>query len=153
NAGRFEKLLSAAEMSNLLIISMAKTSDGRVWMGTRDAGLFVMNEGQISAVTKGLPDKKINSVLPVDNQELWIGTDNGVVRCNGDTCTKAGVSGSLDHIQALSMMRDHQANIWIGTSNGLLRVNDSGVAALDVGDLKSPGAVNCIFEDREGNLW
>src|SRR5262249_22682321 len=42
NAGRFEKLLSAAEMSNLLIISMAKTSDGRVWMGTRDAGLFVM---------------------------------------------------------------------------------------------------------------
>ena len=37
---RFEKLVPAAGLPNYLVISMAKTGDGRVWMGTRDAGLF-----------------------------------------------------------------------------------------------------------------
>jgi ligand-binding sensor domain-containing protein/signal transduction histidine kinase len=153
SAGRFEKLLSTAGMSNLLVISMAKTGDGKIWMGTRDAGLFFMSEGQIFAVTKGLPDRKINHLLAVGDRELWIGTDNGVVRWNGDQSTRAGASDALDHIQALAMTRDRESNVWIGTGSGLLRLNAGGVSSLEAGDHGSTGAVNTIFEDREGNLW
>jgi ligand-binding sensor domain-containing protein/signal transduction histidine kinase len=158
SGGRFEKLLSTAGMSNLrisnlLFLSMAQTGDGKVWMGARDAGLFFMSDGQVSAVTKGLPDRKINSLLAVGDRELWIGTDNGVVRWNGDESTIAGVSDSLDHIQALAMNRDRESNIWIGTPDGLLRLNAGGVSSLVEGDRESNVAVNTIFEDREGNLW
>jgi Signal transduction histidine kinase len=153
SGGRFEKLLSTAERSNLLVISMAKTGDGKVWIGTRDAGLFFVSEGQLVDLTKGLPDRKINSLLAVADRELWIGTDNGVVRWTGDEFTKAGVSDSLDHIQALAMIKDRESNIWIGTSKGLMRLNASGVSSPAESDHGSTGAVNTIFEDREGNLW
>lgn len=153
SGGRFLKLLSAAELPNILIISMAQTGDGKVWMGTRDAGLFCMTEGQMAAVTKELPDKKINSLLAVADRELWIGTDNGVVRWNDDEPAIARVSDALDRIQALAMTSDHESNIWIGTAKGLLRLNASGVSSLEEGDHGSTGAVKAIFEDREGNLW
>ncbi|MEN3333756.1 MAG: hypothetical protein V7641_3121 [Blastocatellia bacterium] len=153
SGGRFEKLISTAERSNLLVISMTKTSDGKVWMGTRDAGLFFTSAGQLSAATKGLPDKKINRLLAVADQELWIGTDNGVVRWNGDQSTTVGVSDTLDHVQALAMTRDRESNVWIGTDKGLLRLNAGGVASLEESDHASTVAVNTIFEDREGNLW
>jgi ligand-binding sensor domain-containing protein/signal transduction histidine kinase len=153
SGGRFERLLSTARLSNLLVISMAKTGDGKVWMGTRDAGLFFINEGQLSAVTEILPDKKINSLLAVNDRELWIGTDDGVVRWNDTESAKARVSDLLDRAQTLAMTRDRESNIWLGTGNGLLRLNANGVSSLEEGDRASTVAVNTIFEDREGNLW
>jgi ligand-binding sensor domain-containing protein/signal transduction histidine kinase len=152
SGGRFSKLISATNLSNILIISMAQTGDGKLWMGTRDAGLFFMSDEQMVAVTKELPDKKINSLLAVGNRELWIGTDGGVVRWNGDKLTKVKVSDKLNKIQALAMIKDKEANIWIGTGKGLLRLNASGVASLEIGEGSSQ-AVNTVFEDREGNLW
>ena len=149
--GSFARLMTAAELSDLLIISMAQTADGKIWMGTRDAGLFYASEGRMFAATKGLPDRKINSLLAVGDRELWIGTDNGVVRWNGNETVTVGTP--LDHIQALALTSDRDSNIWIGTSNGLLRVNASGVSSMVGGNDGSTGAVNAILEDREGNLW
>ena len=152
DGGKFSKLISAADLPNILIISMAQTGDGKIWMGTRDAGLFYMREGQMYAVTKELPDKKVNSLLAVNDHELWIGTDNGVVRWNGNEASITRVSDSLDHVQALCMTRDRGSNIWLGTAKGLLRMNAGGVFSPE-SDYGSTGSVNAIFEDREGNLW
>jgi ligand-binding sensor domain-containing protein/signal transduction histidine kinase len=153
DGGRFERLVTTAERSNLLVISMTRTGDDRVWMGTRDAGLFFMNQGQPAAVSERLPDRKINCLLPVGDRELWIGTDNGVVRWGGDGPAVIKRTAPLDRIQTLAMTSDHESNVWVGTSNGLLRLNAAGVAALETGDRRSPVAVNTIFEDREGSLW
>jgi ligand-binding sensor domain-containing protein/signal transduction histidine kinase len=151
--GRFEQMLSTAAPTNMLVISMAKTSDGKVWMGTRDAGLFYMSEGRLSSVEKGLPDRKINSLMAGDDRELWIGTDNGVVRWNRDEPIKTGVSNIPGHAQILAITKDRESNIWIGTDKGLVRLNAGGVSSLEKGDNGSAGSVNAIFEDREGNLW
>src|SRR5262249_21756709 len=124
--GKFERLLSTSGRPNLLVISMAMTDDGRLWIGSRDAGLFTATEGELSAITKGLPDRKINSLLPVDHGNLWIGTDNGVVRWGGDGTTMAGMLDKLEHVETLALARDSESNIWIGTSSGLLRQNSSG---------------------------
>lgn len=154
SGGRFVTLTPRVNLPNFLVISMAETPDGSIWMGTRDAGLFRLNGGQSSAITEGLPDRKINCLLPSGDRELWVGTDNGVVRWNGTELTKSGVPPSLNHTQALTMIRDRESNIWIGTtSQGLLRVNNSGVASFEGRDHRSGGAVTTLFEDREGNLW
>jgi len=80
------------------VVSMAETSDGKIWLGTEDRGLFYLDQGRISAVGKGLPIQKINCLLALDNQELWIGTDNGVVRWNGERLTQVGLPAPLNHI-------------------------------------------------------
>ena len=70
---------------------MGEDADGRAWLGTRDAGLFYVQDGRVTNVTRGLPDRKVNCLLPVGGREVWIGTDKGVVRWDGSAIVTAGV--------------------------------------------------------------
>ena len=153
SAGKFVRLAPPTGLPNFLVISMAETPDGKVWLGTRDLGLFYLKDGHISDIGKGLPDLKINCLLPITNDELWIGTDNGVVRWNGAKVTTEGLSSSLRQIRALTMIRDRDANVWVGTSTGLVRVNAQGTVAFPDRERSSAVPVTALFEDREGNLW
>lgn len=148
HSGKFVRL----GLPNVLVISIAETADGRVWIGTRDAGLFCLSESRVSNITQGLPDRKINSLLPA-GRELWIGTDNGVVRWNGNAITRTGLPHALEHAQALAMTKDRDSNIWVATANGLIRVDNRGVAVLEKRDRQSGGRVTALLEDREGDLW
>jgi signal transduction histidine kinase/ligand-binding sensor domain-containing protein len=151
-AGQFEAIVEAGAMPTSFVIALAQMRDGVVWLGTRDSGLLKIKDRQVTPVSRGLPDQKINCLLP-DGQELWIGTDRGVVRWNGTVVTKSGLPDVLAGVQALAIGRDRDANIWIGTaSDGLLRVNARGVASLEA-HTQSRETVTTVFEDRDGNLW
>jgi len=150
--GKFVKLAGPTNLPNFLVISLAESPDGKVWIGTRDLGLFYATQGNISNIGKPLPDQKINCLLPITNEELWIGTDSGVVRWNGAEVTTAGLSSSLTHVQALTMTRDRDANVWVGTNNGLIRVSPQGTVAFSKRDSDS-APVTALFEDREDNVW
>jgi ligand-binding sensor domain-containing protein/signal transduction histidine kinase len=149
--GRFEVLAAARAMPRSPVIALAQTPSGEIWMGTRDAGLFRVSGDQASAVTQGLPDPKVNCLLPDGERGLWIGTDGGVARWDGEQIRG---EASLAHVQALAMAKDFDGNLWVGTdSHGLLRLNPQGVVALDPEGRGSGEAVTAVFEDREGNLW
>lgn len=145
--GKFSPVIAS---SNALIISLAQTADRSLWMGSRDAGLYYSNEGKVSAITKELPDTKVNAVLGID-RELWIATDNGLAHWTGKEILKTPLPPAFDHIRILSLAKDDDANLWIGTTNGLLRMNSQGVTSLE--ESGSPPTISAIFEDREQNLW
>ncbi|HXZ81445.1 MAG TPA: two-component regulator propeller domain-containing protein, partial [Terriglobales bacterium] len=149
--GRFETLVPVSALPASPIISLAQSSDGKVWLGTREAGLFYADHGRVTGLSKGLPSRKINSLLAI-GKEVWIGTDAGVVRWNGSEITVDGVPPVLRSAWAISMLKDRQSNLWVGTRAGLLRVNPHGIAELQL-DKNPPSVVNVVFEDREGNLW
>ena len=151
---RFERLASADGLPRSPVLAVAQTPEGQVWVGTRDAGLFRLGGGQALPITKGLPDLKINCLLPDGKQDLWIGTDSGVVLWNGQDLTASGIPASLGNFQALALEKDRDANLWVGTdSHGLLRFNANGVAFLNENPNRASEAVTALFEDREGNLW
>jgi ligand-binding sensor domain-containing protein/signal transduction histidine kinase len=137
---------------NSAVISMAETSDGKVWLGTRDKGLFYMADGKVVAVPTGLSDARINCLLASANHELWIGTDKGLLRWDGAKVTSSEVPLTLRHLNVLSMIHDRDSNLWLGTPNGLLRANSGGVLH-DESNPQTPIAVTALMEDREGNLW
>jgi len=137
---------------NSAVISMSETSDGKLWLGTRDKGLFYMIDGRVSAVAKGRPSVKITCLLPLENGKMWVGTENGVVLWNGAELTQTGVPSSLRHTGVLAMIRDRDSNIWVGTAGGLLRVNGEGVS-FDGSRGGTSEPVTALFEDREGNVW
>jgi ligand-binding sensor domain-containing protein/signal transduction histidine kinase len=143
----FDRLASPTS----LVISMAQTDDGKIWLATERRGLFYLQEGRISSVSNSRADTKINCFLPLQNSELWVGTTNGVLRWNGKEFTLAGVPSSLLNRDVLSILRDRDSNIWIGTSSGLFRYNANGVSLLSTPEANGP--VTALFEDREGNIW
>lgn len=134
------------------VVSMAETSDGKVWLGTRDKGLFNLIDGHVSAVTKGKFGEKMTCLLPLEDGKLWIGTGNGVEAWNGAELTQTTVPAAVRRTKVLTMIRDRDQNVWIGTDSGLIRVNSEGVSA-DESRSANSGAITALFEDREGNVW
>ncbi len=135
------------------VISMAETAEGKIWMGTLGAGLFLFADGRAGKIDAGLPDRKINCLLPISNEELWVGTDTGLYHGNGNGFRRAELPSSLSSVQVLSMLRDRDSNIWVGTTRGLLRINAKGTSFSEENELRGDGGINILFEDREGNLW
>jgi ligand-binding sensor domain-containing protein/signal transduction histidine kinase len=135
------------------VISMAETSEGKIWLGTLGAGLFRLANGRADAVNAGLPERKINCLLPISDDDLWVGTDNGLYHWNGRDFRLEAMPPSLDKVQVLSLLRDRDSNVWVGTARGLLRINAKGTLFSEEKELRGDGAINALFEDREGNVW
>jgi len=131
-----------------VVIAMAQTDDGKIWLGTERRGLFYLQEGRVLNASSGRVDTKTNCLLPLQNSELWVGTAKGVLRWTGTKLTSAGVPSSLLNLDVLSILRDRDSNIWVGTTRGLYRYSANGVSLLS-----TTGPVAALFEDREGNIW
>jgi signal transduction histidine kinase/ligand-binding sensor domain-containing protein len=135
------------------VISMAQTADGKVWVGTLGDGLFFFADGRATSANAGLPDRKINCLLPVGSNELWVGSDRGLYRGNGGGFHRVELPSFLGSVQVLSLLRDRDSNLWVGTTRGLLRINAKGISFDEEKELRGDGGINALFEDREGNLW
>lgn len=135
-----------------LIVAMAKTGDGKIWLGTFAEGLFSLADGRTTHITAGLPSKRINCLLAVGEKELWVSTDKGVFRGDGTSFQRVALPAGAAGAQVLTMLQDHNGNVWLGTMGGLLKIDPDGVLSSDVRDFGNE-SVNALFEDREGNLW
>lgn len=150
--GQVVTVMRPEAMPQTLVMSIAET-EKYLWLGTRDAGLFRF-DGTTLLRVEGIPDEKINALLPGDAGDLWVGTDRGIVRW-----TEAGVVGvplpaELGTIPALTLLRDHDANIWVAAGpHGVVRINRSGVVWDRDWNPRTRGVATTLFEDRERNLW
>jgi signal transduction histidine kinase/ligand-binding sensor domain-containing protein len=153
SGGRLSRLVWTPPLPNFLVISMAEMQDGKIWLGTRDTGVFELSGEKVSPALAELRDRKVNCLLPTDGQELWIGTDNGVVRWNGTALSEKFSPASLSGTQILAMVKDHESSVWFGTAQGLFRLGADGGSHMAERDDRLTSAVTALFEDREGNLW
>ena len=135
------------------VISIAASADGKIWLGTQDRGLVYLRDGRIYAPGKELPNTRTNCLLPLQNSELWIGTNKGMLHWNGNELTRAGVPSSLLNVEVLSMVRDRDSNLWVGTNRGLFQLSGMGGSFSAKAVPTIGGPVTALFEDREGNLW
>jgi signal transduction histidine kinase/streptogramin lyase len=135
------------------VISIAETSEGNIWLGTLGAGLFLFADNRVAAVNAGLPERKINCLLPISKEDLWVGSDNGLYRWNGKDFRRDALPSSLGNVQILSLLQDRDSNVWVGTDHGLVRINAKGTSFSEEKELRGNGAINVLFEDREGNVW
>ena len=130
---------------NSPVDAIAQTTDGKVWLGTRDRGLFFISGSQVLPSEKKLPNK-IDCLLALQNGELWIGTDNGLTKLAENTA--APIPPPLRDNPILAMMQDRDGNVWVGTAAGLFRLNAHGVS-VDNDNTQ----VTALLEDRQGNVW
>ncbi|MEO7270760.1 MAG: two-component regulator propeller domain-containing protein, partial [Vicinamibacterales bacterium] len=153
--GQFTTLTTPSSLpTTSFVIAMAAGADGTIWMGTRDAGLLRVHGKKVDRIDQGLPNQKVNCLLPVDAGELWIGTDHGVARWTGREVTQAGTPEAIRDITALAMIRDRDRNIWIAAAaRGLIRITPQGVVSTLPPAVHADASVTALVEDREGNLW
>jgi hypothetical protein len=109
----------------------------------------------------GLPGDTIRALALGQDGTLWVGTDGGLARLDGQgrwqNYTRATTSGGLpsDDIQALALGQD--GTPWVGTDGGLARLDGQGrwqsyTRATTSGGLPSDD-IQALALEQNGTLW
>jgi len=151
--GKLEALTSRDVLRNDIVVSVALTADGTVWLGTRDDGLFYLKNGTAVSAMNDPADEKINSLLPLEDGALLIGTDRGIARWEKGRITQMYGKPFFRGAPVVAMMKDRASNVWVGTEGGLFRLNAKGASRVDVPVDDSGERITALFEGREGNVW
>jgi len=116
--------------------------------GARE-GILVFNEDQ------GLPSPEVSCMLKDSHGLLWIGTDNGLCRFDGEYVdiftTKDGLSSSYIH----TLMEDKSGSIWFGSDGGVDIYNPHGGTIRSISGKE--GFVNdngrSFLQMPDGKIW
>ena len=157
------------KLSSGHISAIHQDSRGKIWIGTTDGGLNVLDPAKnLFTIYQNIQDNpitinsnRITAIAEDDKGNLWIGTKNGVNLFNYKTGEfqnfKNPLSLSGNSVNALEI--DSAGNLWIGTSNGLDRLNKDRTNFVhyrndpSFSKSLSNSYILSIYEDRGGVLW
>lgn len=143
--------------------ALATDRDG-IWIGTDFAGLkFLSNNGRLNSfdrTTKQVSSNHINALLRDKNNDIWIGTSEGLNKFN----KVSGVFQSFrnqtsrqefNSNDVLTLFQDSRGRLWVGTRNGLFLFDTEHNVFTSVNDQDhlQNKFIKSITEDGEGNLW
>jgi signal transduction histidine kinase/ligand-binding sensor domain-containing protein len=136
-----------------------QTQDGAFWLGTSGSGLYrvslVGSSPQIQRIA-GLPNIRINCLLPIDSSSLLIGTEKGLFTFHNGTLIQESTS-ELNNRPIFVLSNGQDGAIWIGTDGHVFKAHER--------DIETDGKIHSLerlpvhttptslFEDRDGNLW
>ena len=150
-------------------------TDGNLWIGTSDQGLFsyhpktrqVINYKNKPNDTNSIAGNDINELVADKNETIWIGT-YGSGMCSFNTKTQRFTSypyilndnsikpiNKLDDDQVTSMLMDDRGILWIGTNNGALNRFDTETQKFTCFSNNDQG-FNCaisLLEDSKKRFW
>jgi ligand-binding sensor domain-containing protein/signal transduction histidine kinase/DNA-binding response OmpR family regulator len=144
------------------------------WFGTETAGVFkydaksntCVNYRSDSTKANSLPTNVVRDILLVSNNQVWIGTRNGLSILDPQSGQFENYQydrfdpSSLSHNSVRSFLRDKNGNIWAGTFAG--GINTFNAAAANFANIseqagKRPGlshsVVSSILPSTNGSLW
>ena len=115
------------------------------------------------SVDQGLSSRLVRCIAQDSRGFIWVGTDNGVNRYDGEKFTSIWAGNDSTAISHGGIWggvcADRDGIVWVGTSHGLNKFNpvtrsfkkyfhdDHNPNSL------SSDSINCVYIDREGDLW
>jgi signal transduction histidine kinase/ligand-binding sensor domain-containing protein/DNA-binding response OmpR family regulator len=153
-----------ASVSGSDISSIFIDKTGKVWVGTWGSGVNYYHSdiskfGLISNTqmnNRNLPDNKINTFCQDKNNNIWIGSENGIAKYQGtETEIKkpTALVTLLKNNVVLSLLCDSKNNIWAGCFlNGLKKINPISGSIENIKLIKSTTSVKKILEVEPGIL-
>ena len=137
-----------------VITSVTSDSSGCLWIGTRGEGLLrVSGLGDNATVRRftrndGLSSNSIQFIFEDTEQNVWVGTENGLNRLRRNRVLSLTHENGLISDTVTSIVAGGDGAVWLGTADGLerLREGQSTVHQRGVGILS-------LLMDRDQQLW
>lgn len=105
------------------------------------------------SVEEGLPQSSVYCMLQDSRGYIWMGTDAGVARFDGQKFTSYNKTNGLSDNVVRSILEDSRGNIWIGTDNGLTFYDGLSFKAIGKSEGLKGTAVLKIIEGSTGIIW
>ncbi|MGV8040202.1 MAG: diguanylate cyclase [Thermoanaerobaculaceae bacterium] len=143
-SGAFSLLTVREGLPHDVVLALAATDDGSLWVGTNGGGLARFHDGRFSTLTRkdGLATDAPGALRVDGEGALWIGHERAVDRWRDGRLERVLPVGRL----VPSALRD-----------GLMLLTASGLAMWDGGRLTPVDGIvqgtTTILDDRDGNRW
>lgn len=127
-AGAWTAVAGTPDFGPEPIQALAVDGRERVWARTR-SGLWALapGAGTFAAFAPALPPIMQQGSLYVDPQgRLWVTTNKGLYRIDGDQVQRLGVPEGLPKPWSSRVLEDREGSLWVG-SNGLYRLQGGGI--------------------------
>lgn len=104
----------------------------------------------------GLPQNSVNTILQTRDGYLWIGTQEGLLRFDGNRFTtfdKGNVAAFRSNY-IWSLFEDSRGTLWAGTNGGgIIAKTKSGFVSYTTKEGLAGNIVRAICEDPSGGVW
>ncbi len=139
------------------IATFFEDREGGLWIGSNTDGLLRLRADEVVpfGAADGLPHDTTWNVMEASDGALWVTTDGGLARIDGDRVGHVSVPGLPDE-DAVSLGERRDGSIWVGTHrHGLFRLARPGGPAVRFtpGEGVPGGPITVIFEDSRRRLW
>jgi signal transduction histidine kinase/ligand-binding sensor domain-containing protein len=140
---------------NPFVWSLGEDSHGMMWAGTWGGGMFVKNGNQFVR-PPGLEQNSVPmpALLHGLNGIAWIGTVNGLLRCEGGKLAAYGEQEGLELADVRAIAQAKDGTIWFAmTGGGLGRLREGTLKQFRKGDGLSSDYLQALKLDSDGTLW
>ena len=137
-------------------------SQGRYWFGSNGDGIYRYDPGsgagllEVFNTDDGLAGSQVTGILEDRNGHIWISTDGGVSRYDGQTFATYTTKDGLPSNGCWSIFGARDGTIWVGTAAGPCRFDGRAFIPLVLLANNEQDAqgywVSCITQDRTGDL-
>ncbi|MGA3135459.1 MAG: two-component regulator propeller domain-containing protein [Terracidiphilus sp.] len=110
---------------------------------------------QTWVMENGLPQNTVQALVQTRDGFVWLGTEVGLVRFdgNGFTVFDRNSSPALPGNDVRCLLETRDGALWIGTSEGLARWKDGVVTAFTTKDGLPGNGILAVVENGDGALW
>lgn len=129
------------------LLSLCRTRDGSLWIGTDGAGLARWKDGRFAVISRqhGLPSATISQMTEDADGRLWMGTYNGICAVSVEELN-ACAEGRLEHVKCLvldaadgmesqecsaacqpAVCRTADGQLWFAMARGVAVVSPAGI--------------------------
>jgi diguanylate cyclase (GGDEF)-like protein len=98
----------------------------------------------------GLANLSVKCLMQDHTGFLWVGTDNGLFRYDGNTFRAYGHGDGLPNTEILSLAESPAGVLWVGTNNGVAQASGERFQSIDVGE---KGLISTIGFDASGDVY
>ncbi|MGQ0649614.1 MAG: ligand-binding sensor domain-containing protein, partial [Gemmatimonadaceae bacterium] len=147
-----------ADLAKLSIVSMARDSRGRLWMGRLEGGLALMDGDSVRLL--GAEENFTNQAvwaLKEDGQgRMWAVTNgDGALRIDDGGVRAFTMKDGLASNFVWQVLPDSRGDIWLFGNLGLNRISGDRITHYGRGSglIELEGSAGASFEDAAGILW
>ncbi len=159
------------DLASETVMSMAEDKQGNLIIGTKRGISFIKNKQIIKQfwTQNGLASNIIFSIFVDTKNVIWLGTDAGLTRIEGDKITNFDASSGLCEGTVFDILEDKEGFFWLPCNNGIMRIstqqlNDFASKKIELVDCRFFNRTDGMKSDQmvgtgrglidlKGNIW
>ena len=139
---------NSKELSTQTITAICQDHIGQLWIGTQEAGLFIVNNKNVS-LWSGNPDLSslnVTSIVQDSRHGIWVGTSSGLNRISDSEINQPQQFKNIP----ITILRATENKLYVGTENGLYLGNDGGFGIIPSTEKYH---ITAVLSDSANKVW